>query len=74
MDYLLTLAITDNTLETPFRNLAVSSEHEPALDIGKKLDEMYAELKKSYINLRDEKACVVHSYREDGENNERNQH
>lgn len=69
MNHLLTLAINDSNLETPFRNLAVS-EDGPALDIERTLDRMYEELKKSYMNVLDEKACIVHKYREKQEDQE----
>lgn len=72
MDNLLTLALSDNTLETPFRDLAVSRE--AAVDVEKALDDMYKALKESYLNVRDKKACIAHTYREDEETDERNQH
>lgn len=63
---LLTIELRDSLLDNPFRTVSISRDEEPA-DLEETLNKMYAELKKSYLNIKCENAHVVHKYREDGE-------
>ena len=68
--HVISIKIHDDELETPCRDFAASIM--ATANIEEILDKTYKALKESYLNVRDEKACVVHAYREDHKNDERN--